>query len=457
MNAKRAFRSYRGPDDHMPFMAAISAMSFHCQNMKNFTPDGVFWLTRHFPYGTVTVLRSGDVDYIWTKIKAIDIILAQAADSPYVYMSDLGSNLFMKIDPREDGNYSSWYDQVSAASGGVENATTVIHGDDYGFDLMMDTYGPQAFIWNTQRFLFNGSLDFNVAFAYDFGWDFVNNIRTSWHSYGASYTFTRKVGAVYKVLGVVNYWFGRDPTWSPGVAENTVLRIIEIDTGGVHVVANLSIATPLEFNPENPTKVIGPEYFNTWGSCAMEDEFFYVQRYMRKINWTGPRQLILYKVDYDGNILAESAQVNFPLNTDGISPPGWGDTFNADGSIGILRSNDTYVIHLSGFGQYIRVWDKDLNFIKNIEIPIGMHYSTSATRRKMCHAFGFIKNILYVNTFAYIDPDFEEPGDQTWHTVYMYDISADPGKEFLGTFDLFTENNVVYDGGIMVEGYKLGQ
>ena len=453
MEVKRAFRCYRGPDDPGPFSDIINSMSFGCRHMKEFNKNGVFCLTANTPEGYVKVLRVGDVDYIWTEGRMVDLIIAQSAKTPYIYYQDISSAIIKTLDPRENGNYTSWYADVSAASGGVANATSLEHGDSYGFDLMMHTYGPQSFLWNTERFALSGSLDFNIAFPYDFGWDFVNYVRTSYYSYGASYTFTRRTGATYKVIGVINYWYGRDPTWWPGVPYRSDLKVYEIEGESATALYTATLTTTLVFDPEDPTQVIGPEYFSVWGTCAMEDEVFYAQRYMRKINWTGPRQLILYKLDYEGNILAESEQINFPLNTDGISPPGWGDTFNADGDMGILRSNDEYVIHLSGFGQYIRVWDKDLNFIKNIEIPIGMHASTSSTRRKMCYAFGFIKKILYVNTFVYVDHGFEEPtDDHGYHTVYMYDIGANAGQEFLGTMRLYTDE--VYDGGITVENYK---
>lgn len=453
MEVKRAFRKYLGPDDPGPFSDIINSMSFGCRYMKEYNRRGVFTLTRKTANGEVRVIRVNDVDHIWTYLRVLDLIIAQSAKTPYIYFQNLNSDTINMVDPRENGNYTSWYAAVSAASGGVANATTLQYGDDYGFDLMMDTYGPQAFIWNTERFSFNGSLVFNVAFGYDFGWDFVNYQRTSWYSYGASFTSTRRVGSVYMALGIVNYWYGRDPTWWSGVAWKSVLQIIEISASGTfRVVANLTITTPLTIDEVNH-KVTAPEYFSVFGSCVMEDDCFYVQRYFRKINWTGPRQLILYKFDYEGNQLAESAQINFPLNTDGISPPGWDDAFNADGNVGILRSDENYVIHLSSFGQYIRVWDKDLNFIKNIEIPIGMHASTSSTRRKMCYAFGFIKKILYVNTFVYVDLGFEEPtDDHGYHTVYMYDIGANAGQEFLGTMRLYTDE--VYDGGITVENYK---
>lgn len=64
--AKRAVRSYRGPDDPGPFRGLINTLSHHCRNMKAANPAGIFKLHGRNQSGKATVMRVGDVDYIWT-------------------------------------------------------------------------------------------------------------------------------------------------------------------------------------------------------------------------------------------------------------------------------------------------------------------------------------------------------------------------------------------------------
>ncbi len=124
-----------------------------------------------------------------------------------------------------------------------------------------------------------------------------------------------------------------------------------------------------------------------------------------------------------------------------------------------------YVIHFSTYGQYIRVWDKDLNFVKNVSVDpaIGSYGRPpdSLESWRWCELIGFIKDEVYILIGSY-DWDFNgaEPGG--YHTVYVYDISKDSGDEFVRTVRVYpptvevfgVTKAEVFDEGITLEGYN---
>jgi len=91
VEVKRAFRKYLGPDDPGPFMDMINSMSFGCRHMKEYNRRGVFTLTRKTANGEVRVMRVNDVDHIWTKLRVLDLIIAQSAKTPYIYFRTLAA------------------------------------------------------------------------------------------------------------------------------------------------------------------------------------------------------------------------------------------------------------------------------------------------------------------------------------------------------------------------------
>lgn len=424
----------------MPFMAAINAMSFHCRNMKNFTPDGVFWLTRHFPQGTVRVLRSGDVDYIWTYLKQEDYMVFASSWSPFVYLYTRSGELTWSIDPRIEGNYEAWYQAVFDAYSGGFNATQLYSGDKEGFDLQYSNALQWGYVVLLYRFLYTGGLRYSLSFVHSE----VENVSR----YNCEFCLTHfSKGVGYIIVGMTN-WIRRPGPydWFRASCAISVYR----DENGV----------PVHIFTATVSNNVAADFFWMWGSRWMEDDCFYVAMYGNKeVYFQFPRWIQLYKFNYEGTLLASTVAEQFPTNS--------GHDREFDTGSGLLRTNDNYVIHFSTYGQYIRVWDKDLNFIKNIAVDAsigGYGYSTEHFEdEKWCQLLGFFGNEAHILVGQYYLPGGGgEVGGAGWHTIYVYDVSKDPGQEFQRTFRVYppvvtalgTTKQEVFEEGITLEGYK---
>lgn len=440
MDVKRAVRCYRGPDDPGPFSDMINSMSFHCRHMKQFNPKGVFCLTAKVAEGYVKVLRVGDVDYIWTEGRADDYLVFASSWSPFIYLYTKEGELAWSVDPRTEGNEEAWYQSVYDAYYGGFNLTDLYSGDQNGFDLHYMGSLQWGYLVLLYRFSYTGKLLFYVWFPHNE----VPNVARN------NYEFAQ---LHYSDKG--NYCIAGRTAWIHRSSSYEWFRIsctLELSRIEDNALVSIMSATL----PNNPDA----DWFWMWGARWMEDEYFYVdlygnkERYLEQARWGA-----LYKFDYEFNTIASTDIMEFPTNA--------GHDDEADTGTGRLRTNDKYVIHFSTYGQYIRVWDKDLNFIKNVEVDpsIGRYgYSIAHYEdEKWCQLLGFIGDEAYIIVGEYAFPGEESPGEGSgWHTIYVYDISKDSGHEFQRTFRVYpptvsvfgTTKQEVFDEGITLEGYK---
>lgn len=435
MEVKRAFRCYRGPDDPGPFSDIINSMSFGCRHMKEFNRNGVFCLTAKVPEGYVKVLRVGDVDYIWTEGRMEDFLVFASSWSPFIYYYTKEGELVWRVDPREEGNYESWYQAVFDAYSGGFNLTDLYSGDSNGFDLQYQNSLQWGYVWVLYHFSHAGSLSFYAGFS-------SSEVPNVWRQNCSS---AQTHNGKYMIAEITS-WLHRPGSYE-WFRQACTLSLYEIED---------SVAVPL--TDATLSNSYEADFFWMWGAKWMEDECFYCALYGNQEAYlTNARWIALYKFDYELNTLASTAPEQFPNNT--------GHDYPYDTTAGRLRTNKNYVVHFSTYGQYIRVWDKDLNFIKNIAVDptIGNYgYETEHFEDlKWCQILGFIKDEVYILVGSY-DWDFNgtEPGG--YHTVYVYDISKDSGDEFVRTVRVYpptvevfgVTKAEVFDEGITLEGYN---
>lgn len=441
MEVKRAFRCYRGPDDPGPFSDIINSMSFGCRHMKEFNRNGVFCLTAKVPEGYVKVLRVGDVDYVDTYHRQEDYLVFHSSKGPFIYVYDTIGNLCWRIDPREKGNYADWYQWVHDTLGPdweVWQLTAVLNGDPTGFDLLQLTGIQWAFYDVLQRFTYGGGLVYQITFPY------LNEETSKW---GCSFAITKDPYLVTSVLYMVP--FIDDPSDDFYKYRND-LNIYKWSDNSFQFVTALTLT-----NNQNYTG----GFFWQWSEIILEDNCFYVGLYGRTREPTEPRWLGLMKLDYEGNILKQTTSFQLTDYTGGIF------AHNYDYYTGLLKRNDSYVIYFSSYGQYIRVWDKDLNFIKNIEIPPNFGYYGQSTGWPYTTIgvamLGFIKNEVYILVHGYDRQGVTTPSG--YEEIYVYDVSKDAGDEFQRVFKIYPPVDVeicgdimyeIFNGGFTLEGYK---
>lgn len=440
MEVKRAFRKYLGPDDPGPFSDMINSMSFGCRHMKEYNRNGVFCLTANVGEGRVKVLRAGDVDYIWTELRQGDYLVLNSAWSPFIYVYTKTGALAWIIDPRTEGNQEAWYQAIYDAYGGF-NLTTLYYGDQEGFDLQYSNELLWGYVLLLYRFSYHGGLQYSLTFNHT---ETLNVSRTN-----CEFALTRFSGSVGNILVGMTIWTyqsGSSYLWFRSLCE---LQIYKDEAGVLNHVITLSLNNGAG----------GPgEWFWRWAAKWMEEDFFYVDVYINQAEYlTHPRWSKLYKIDYSGTILASTETFQFPTNT--------GRLEEFDYTPGFLRANKNYVVHFSEYGQYIRVWDKDLNFIKNIAVDTRLgnygRVSGPIDAYTWCRMIGFIANEIYILTGGY---DWDGGGSESggFHRIYVYDISKDSGDEFSRTFKIYpqeatvfgTTKAEVFEEGITLEGYK---
>jgi len=436
---KRALRSYRGPDNPESFMAEINAMSFHCANMKSFNPNGVFRLVKNTPHGRVELLRINDVDYIRTKLTQNNYFVFCSAWSPFVYVYDLIGNLCWIVDPRTEGNYEDWFQSVYEAYSGGFNLIDLYSGDQTGFDVQYSDALEWGYVATLQRFSYSGGLKYYLAFTHDE----VPLISR----YNCEFSHTRLSSSIGHIIIGMTTWLYRSLTNYRWFREQCDLAIYRDEDG-----------TPIHITTMTITNIIANDFFWMWGSRWMEDDCFYVALYGNKEEYNSyARWMIIWKIDYDGNILKQTASEQFPTNSDHL--------YKFDTGSGLLRTNRDYVVHFSTYGQFIRVWSKDLIFIKNISVDPNIgNYGRVAelpAAHEWCQMIGFIGNEVYIMTGGY-DWDYVGGGSGGYHNIYVYNVSRDSGDEFVRKFKIYPpEAKVfgitkqdVFESGITLEGYR---
>ncbi len=438
MEVKRAFRKYLGPDDPGPFMDMINSMSFGCRHMKEYNRHGVFTLTRKAANGEVRVMRVNDVDHIWTKLKQNDYIIFASSWSPFIYVYTKRGVLVRTIDPRTEGNQEAWYQSVYEAYWGGFNLTDLYSGDKKGFDLQYMGSLQWGYLVLFYRFSYTGSLLFYVPFphteipeTYRLNYEFAQ----AHYSDAGNYLIAGRTGWQHR--GASYKWFRNSCT----------LELSQIEDNALVSIMSATVVNSYE-----------ADWFWMWGARWMEDDCFYVdlygnnERYLEQARWSQ-----IYKFDYDLATLASTEIMQFPTNST--------HDYKFDTGTGRIRTNDNYVIHFSTYGQYIRVWDKDLNFIKNVEVDPSLgNYGYEVAHyldHTWCQLLGFFGNEAYILVGEYNEPE-DVGGDGGYHTIYVYDISKDSGSEFVRTFRVYpptvtvfgTTKQEVFDEGITLEGYK---
>jgi hypothetical protein len=435
--APRGLRVYKGPSSPARFMGMINSLTHQCRNMAWITnvPGSVYSLTKKLANGQVTVTRANNIDYIWTKIIEGEYLILRSAWSPFVYVYTITGELCWTIDPRVSGNYSSWYQAVYNAEGGAFNYTSLRSGDKIGFDIMMVTDTQWGMVWLTQTFSYSGGMLFSAAVPY--AEDAVSRS-------GCEFTSTR-ISKGRVIIGFT-YWQKRpNPyTWFRDQCDLFIYQL----TGAV-----LGYTTSLSL-----TNDIGSDFFWAWGAPVLEDDFFYISVYGNKeeyLNYACYLQIL--KIDYEGNVLAQTSIEQAQTNS--------GRDFEFDTYSGLTKSNDSYVVYLSPYGQFLKVWDKDLVSIKNISIDasLGLYGYEAAHYEdyKWCRFLGFVKNEVYILTGLTAQPGGGGSGGG-YHEVYVYDVSKDAGSEFqrkvsiyVPEVDVFgTKKYEVFDEGITLEGYN---
>jgi len=403
--------------------------------MKEFNKNGVFCLTAKVPEGKVKVMRVGDVDYIWTEGRLEDYLVFASAWSPFVYYYTLEGVLTLSIDPRTEGNQEVWYQSAYDAYGGGFNLTQLYAGDQEGFDLQYSSSLQWGYVVLLYRFSHGGALANSLTFAYTETPDVDR--------YNCEFAMTRYSCSVQRLLVEMTTWLHRETSYEWFHKQCDLYIFSDID--GSSIVASLV------------NSGVAGDWFNMWGARWMEDNFFYVDIYTNKEEYLlYARWSTLYKIDYNGNVLATAAQFQFPNNTDHL--------YKFDTGTGLIRTNKDYVVHFSTYGQYIRVWDKDLNFIKNVAVDpnIGNYGRIAGAPEAYtwCQMLGFIKNEVYIMTGGY-DFDYSGGGSGGYHKIYVYDISKDAGDEYVRTFKIYppdvkvfgTTKAEVFEEGITLEGY----
>lgn len=431
----RALRVYKGPSNPSPFMGLINSLSFQCWNMDRIVgaPGAVYSLTRMTDNGGKVIVKrvnmNAPVDYVWTFSEQKNYLVLNSTYEPSQYVYDLEGAFCWKIDPRIEGNYTDWYSAAIEVYG--TSMTSVMHGDVLGFDMMVRNQPLWGDIFITQRFSYNGAYLFSLALPYSQDDDDYKagceETATLLPNVVSAYSYYRKAHSnQYK-------WFRYQ--------SDLVIHHLE-ENGSLSVRAVLSLSG--YFGETSETS-----FSWHWASLSLDEDCFYVTSYGNKERYLdAARWFQLYKIDYNGNILAQTALEQFPTNAGHDEP---NDTYT-----GWIKHNKKYVVHYSPYGQYIRVWDKDLNFIKYIDVDPrwGRYgYIIADYRNEIwCNCLGFIEDKIYL-----INGKFAQPGEEPnkpggYHGIPIYDVSSDAGAEFIREMKLYPQ--AVATTGITLEGYR---
>lgn len=128
MDAKRAIRNYRGPDDAGPFMGLIEAMSFQLRNIKNSAKTNLQVLEKKLENGYVKVMRVGDVEYVTTRGGGV-------GRNYILYTDEFGDLVIFNMEGKKIKNFTpgAGYDIIGA--------------DETGFHCFFWTAYPQGTCW----------------------------------------------------------------------------------------------------------------------------------------------------------------------------------------------------------------------------------------------------------------------------------------------------------------------
>lgn len=430
-------RVYKGPSNPGRFMGVINSLTHQCRNMSWITdvPGSVYSLTRKLVNGLVRVTRVNDINYIWTKIIEGEYLVFRSQWSPFVYVYSITGELCWMIDLRESGNYSDWYQAVYTAESGSFNYTSMQNGDKQGFDIMMATKNQWGVIWLTQTFSYSGGLLLAVAANY-----------TEDANYKSGAEFTSSRFSMGRVLIGFTYWQKRSNPYL-WFRYQCDLLIYQLTGAALNYTTALSL-----------TNNVAADFFWLWGAQSLENDFFYIHLYGNREQYLDyPCYMQIMKIDYEGNTLAQTAVEQMPTNA--------GKDYPFDTYGGLIKSNDNYVIYLSSYGQTLKVWDKDLTFIKNISIDASLglygYDNTHFEDYKTCRLLGFVKNEAYILT-ALLNWSYTFGSTGGFHEVYVYDVSKAAGSEFqrivyvyVPQADVFgTKKYEVFSDGITLEGYN---